>query len=71
METETLIIWICGYIAFCGLMVAPLWVVSRRAGFAPGLSLLFLLPAAGPLLLLYILAFRPWTTPQGTSEQDG
>ena len=71
METETLIIWICGYIAFCGLMLAPLWVIFRRAGFAPSLALLFLAPAAGPLIVLYLLAFRPWITPSGDSaEQD-
>ncbi len=65
MDTETLIIWICGYIAFSGLMVPPLWVIFRRAGFASSLSLLSMLPAAGPLVVLYILAFRGWTTPHG------
>ena len=70
METETLIIWICGYIAFCGLMVAPLWVIFRRAGHAAALSLLFLLPVAGPLIALYLLAFRPWSTPHNLPRQD-
>jgi hypothetical protein len=70
MDSETLIIWICGYAAFCGLMVAPLWVIFRRAGLSPMLSLSFLIPISGPLVALYLLAFRPWVVP-GSSHRDG
>ena len=70
MIHETLIIWICGYAAFCGLMVAPLWVIFRRAGLNPMLSLSFLIPISGPLVTLYLLAYRPWVTPDGTGRDS-
>lgn len=37
----------------------PFWVIFRKAGFAPALSLLLLLPFVN-LVMLYVLAFTEW-----------
>lgn len=43
------------------LLLVPTWRVFRRAGFSPAWSLLVLLGfPLGVLLVLAVLAFRPW-----------
>lgn len=42
------------------LLVVPLWRIFGRAGFHPAWSLLALLPYAGMLACLIILAFARW-----------
>ena len=40
----------------------PLWVIFRKAGFHPALSLLFFIPILGLLITTMILAFGEWKT---------
>ncbi len=54
-----------GYALFCVLMIVPLWRVYGRAGLTPGLSLLFAVPVAGPLVVLLLLAFNDWPAAPG------
>jgi hypothetical protein len=42
------------------LLLIPLWKIFERAGFAPALSLLVLVPGVGGLITLAILAFGDW-----------
>jgi hypothetical protein len=49
-----------GYVLFSLAMLVPIWRVFRRAGLGGAWALLFLIPGAGPLLVLALLAFAPW-----------
>jgi hypothetical protein len=43
------------------IVVTPFWFICKKAGFAPGLSFLNLIPLPfGTLILVYILAFANW-----------
>ena len=51
------------------IIVIPCWMILKKAGMTPWLSLLCLLPSLGLLVLLYILAFAEWKVvpaPQAT-----
>ena len=41
------------------IVIVPLWMICKKAGFSPWLSLLILIPLGG-LILLYVLAFADW-----------
>jgi hypothetical protein len=41
------------------IVILPLWMICKKAGFSPWLSLLSLIPLGG-LILLYVLAFSDW-----------
>ena len=41
------------------LVIVPYWHIFRKAGFAPALSLLMMIPMAN-LIMLYVLAFSEW-----------
>jgi hypothetical protein len=41
------------------IVIIPTWFICKKAGFSPWLSLLYLVPLGG-LVLLYILAFAQW-----------
>lgn len=41
------------------LVIIPFWMISKKAGFSPWLSLLFAFPLAG-LVYMWILAFTDW-----------
>jgi hypothetical protein len=41
------------------LLVAPVWLIIRRIGFSPWLSLLVLVPLVN-LVMLYYIAFAEW-----------
>lgn len=60
MDQETLVISLVGYAAFCGLMIVPLWVIFDRAGLPRIQALLFVVPLAGPLAVLWRLGFSRW-----------
>ena len=60
VPTLTLILAFLGYAAFCALMIVPLWRVFDRAGLSPWFALLFAVPFAGPLIVLFLLAFMDW-----------
>ena len=41
------------------IYLVPMWVIFKKAGFAPALSLLMVVPLV-QLVMLYVLAFAPW-----------
>jgi hypothetical protein len=41
------------------IMIIPFWVIFKKAGMSPFLSLLMLLPLVG-IVMLYVLAFSQW-----------
>ena len=57
---ESAAIGAVGYALFSLAMTIPIWRVFRRAGLGGAWALLFLVPGAGPLLVLALLAFAPW-----------
>lgn len=42
------------------IIIIPTWFICKKAGFSPWLSMLCLIPTAGLLILLYVLAFADW-----------
>ena len=47
-----------GFLVFFLLLAVPFWVLLPRAGYTPYLALLCLLIPAGPIILLWLLAFN-------------
>jgi len=58
--------------------VIPYWMIFKKAGFAPALSLLTVIPGV-QLIVLYVIAFSDWKSggnfvqgiPQGASQIQG
>ncbi|NUB11518.1 hypothetical protein GAY28_01615 [Azospirillum brasilense] len=48
------------YIIAALLLQIPAWVIPKKAGFHPALSLVNLIPGLGILVLSLILAFSTW-----------
>jgi hypothetical protein len=46
------------------LLIIPYWQILKKAGFAPALSLLIIVPIVN-LLLLYYVAFSDWEPNRG------
>jgi hypothetical protein len=46
-------------VVIIAIVLIPYWVIFRKAGFTPWLSLLMFIPLAN-LLMLYVLAFSQW-----------
>jgi hypothetical protein len=44
---------------FVVLMMIPYWMIWKKAGFSPWLSLLMLVPLVN-FIMLYVLAFAEW-----------
>jgi hypothetical protein len=42
------------------LWIIPTWRILQRVGGTPALSLLAIIPVAGPLVVLFILAYGQW-----------
>lgn len=53
-----LILLICASIIF-PIYVIPYWIIFRKAGFAPALSLLMVIPGV-KIIVLFIIAFSDW-----------
>ncbi len=53
------------------LIVVPLWKICGRAGFHPALSLLAVIPFAGLLIVVGILAFTDWPASKGGTLMEG
>ncbi|MSO75123.1 MAG: hypothetical protein EXQ99_08315 [Alphaproteobacteria bacterium] len=47
-------------IAIGPVILYPLWYIFGRTGLVPALSIIVLLPIAGPLFVACILAFARW-----------
>jgi hypothetical protein len=65
MDNVTTIRIIAGFIFLLVIpvMIVPYWVIFKKAGFSPALSLLMLLPLIN-LIVLYVVAFSNWRTLQ-------
>jgi len=46
------------------ILVLPVWVIHRKAGLSPWLSLFLFIPIFGLLLVYMILAFSKWPATQ-------
>jgi hypothetical protein len=46
-------------IVFVVMMMIPYWMIWKKAGFSPWLSLLMLVPLVN-FVMLYVLAFAEW-----------
>lgn len=42
------------------VLILPLWIMHKRAGFNPAFSLLVFVPFVGPIISILFLAFVPW-----------
>ncbi len=42
------------------IVMLPCWLILKKAGFSPWLSLLCIFPSLGTLIVLYVLAFAEW-----------
>ncbi len=47
------------FIIVTAIVLIPYWVIFRKAGFTPWLSLLMFVPL-GNIIMLYVLAFSQW-----------
>lgn len=52
-------------LAYGFLIVVPFWRIFKRIGWPPPLSLLALVPGA-VIVMLYLVAFGEWNTPERT-----
>lgn len=50
------------------LVVLPFWKIFSRAGFSGWLSLLMLVPMIN-LIVLYVVAFAPWSPDRGNRSR--
>jgi hypothetical protein len=47
------------FVIFTAIFIIPLWVIWKKAGFSPWLSLLMIIPMVN-IIMLYVLAFSEW-----------
>jgi len=52
------------------LFIVPTWVILRKAGFVPALSLLLIVPFFGWLGLTIVLAFVEWPALKPRTHAD-
>jgi hypothetical protein len=64
MDSVTIIRIVAGLLfilVFFPVTIIPYWVIFKKAGFAPALSLLIVIPLVN-LIVLYVIAFSDWKT---------
>jgi len=63
MDSSSIIIrMIAGLVVifvFFPVMIIPYWMIFKKAGFAPALSLLMVIPGV-KLIVVYVIAFSDW-----------
>jgi len=47
------------------IFIIPFWMISKKAGFSPWWSLLFIFPLAG-LVYIWVLGFSDWPSQRNT-----
>jgi hypothetical protein len=47
------------------LLLVPTWMIMKKAGFNPALSLFLILPGLGAIIVVAILAFARWPAVDG------
>ena len=66
MDNVTIIRIVAGlmFLVFLPIVIIPYWQIFKKAGFAPALSILILIPLVN-LIVLYYVAFSEWKTGTG------
>ena len=59
---EIILIFLVGLI-----VVLPYWIICKKAGLSPWLSLIMFIPL-GAFILPFILAFKPWPSLKSPSQ---
>jgi hypothetical protein len=62
---DVLFFILLGWAAMSPFMVLPAWLIARRAGLAPELSLVAAIPYFGLVAFAWLLALSRLTLPQG------
>jgi hypothetical protein len=60
---ELLVLFVVGVLVLC-VTILPFWMIFKKAGFSPWLSLTQLLPLVN-LVALFYLAFAEWPVHRG------
>jgi hypothetical protein len=63
--TIHLMVFLIFFLGFALVVVIPYWQILKKAGFAPALSLLIVVPLVN-LILLYYVAFSDWKPSAGS-----
>jgi uncharacterized membrane protein YhaH (DUF805 family) len=66
MDNVTIIRVVAGLLAifvFLPALILPYWKIFSKAGFSGWLALVMIVPLAN-LIVLYVVAFSEWKTPQ-------
>jgi hypothetical protein len=66
MDNVTIIRLVAGFLAifvFLPVLLVPYWKIFSKAGFSGWMALLMILPLVN-LIVLYVVAFSEWKTPQ-------
>lgn len=53
------------------ILVIPVWVIHKKAGLNPVLSLLLFIPWIGLLIVYLVLAFSEWNSAKETLSRNG
>jgi hypothetical protein len=61
MDSVTIVRIVAGLLALFVLpvVIIPYWMIFKKAGFAPALSLLIVIPLVN-LIVIYVIAFSDW-----------
>lgn len=61
MHAMMAMLWLLPIIGliFIAIVIIPYWMIWKKAGFSPWLSLLMLIPLVN-FVMLYVLAFMEW-----------
>jgi hypothetical protein len=61
MDAATIVRIVAGlmFLAVVPIGIIPFWQIFKKAGFAPALSLLIVIPLVN-LIVLYVIAFSDW-----------
>ena len=72
MDNITIIRIIGGliFLVFIPIVIIPYWQIFKKAGFAPALSILILIPIAN-IVVLYYVAFSNWRPTSQVSFNPG
>lgn len=54
------------FILMIPVLILPYWKIFQKAGFAPALSILMVVPLVN-LIVIYVVAFSDWKTIAGSS----
>jgi hypothetical protein len=70
MDAATIVRIVAGlmFLAVVPIGIIPFWQIFKKAGFAPALSLLIVIPGVN-LIVLYVVAFSDWKVGPGNVTQ--